>query len=130
VTYTMTVTTTAAPDEAQKAIVEALAAEGFGILSEIDVAAKLREKLGEDIGVYRILGACNPALAFKGLGSDPNLGALLPCNVVIRGREDGGTDIVAADPELMLSVAANADLEELACDAKLRIGRALAEVGV
>lgn len=128
-TYTMTVTTAAAPDEAQAAVVAALAEEGFGILSEIDVAGKLREKLGEDIGVYRILGACNPPLAFKGLGADADLGALLPCNVVIRGREDGGTDIVAADPEMMLSVASDPVLEELACDAKERIGRALAAVG-
>lgn len=123
--YTMTVTTDAAPDAAEKAVRDALAEEGFGILSEIDVRAKLQEKLGEDIGPYRILGACNPPLAHKGLGLDHDLGALLPCNVVVRGREDGGTDIVAADPEAMLGVADNPALEELACDAKERIQRAL-----
>ncbi len=128
-TYTMTVTTTDAPDVAQQRVVAALAEEGFGILSEIDVAAKIREKLGEEMGTYIILGACNPPLAFEGLSADADLGALLPCNVVIRSREDGGTDIVAADPELMLSVAANPALERLACDAKERIGRALAAVG-
>lgn len=123
--YTMTVTTSAAPDAAEEAVRSALADEGFGILSEIDVQAKLQEKLGEDIGTYRILGACNPPLANKGIGLDNDLGALLPCNVVIRGREDGGTDIVAADPEAMLGVADNPALEELACDAKERIERAL-----
>lgn len=123
--YTMTVTTTAAPDAAEEAVRAALADEGFGILSEIDVQAKLQEKLGEDIGTYRILGACNPPLANTGIGLDRDLGALLPCNVVIRGREDGGTDIVAADPEAMLGVADNPALEELACDAKERIERAL-----
>ena len=123
--YTMTVTTSAAPDAAEEAVRSALADEGFGILSEIDVQAKLQEKLGVDIGTYRILGACNPPLANKGIGLDNDLGALLPCNVVIRGREDGGTDIVAADPEAMLGVADNPALEELACDAKERIERAL-----
>ena len=123
--YAMTVTTDAAPDDAEAAVREALADEGFGILSEIDVRAKLQEKLGEDIGHYRILGACNPPLANRGIGLDRDLGALLPCNVVIRGREDGGTDIVAADPEAMLGIADNPALEELACDAKERIERAL-----
>lgn len=123
--YAMTVTTTAPPDAAEAAVREALAAEGFGILSEIDVRAKLVEKLGEDIGHYRILGACNPPLARRGIGVDADLGALLPCNVVIRGREDGGTDIVAADPEMMLGIAGDERLEDLACDAKERIERAL-----
>ena len=127
--YTMTVTTSSAPEEAEQAVRASLAEEGFGILSEIDVRAKLQEKLGEDIGTYRILGACNPPLARQGIGLDEDLGALLPCNVVIRGREDGGTDIVAADPEAMLGVADNADLEQLACDAKERIQRALQAVG-
>ena len=123
--YAITVTTAADPDAAEQAVRAALADEGFGILSEIDVRAKLQEKLGEDIGTYRILGACNPPLAHQGLTLEADLGALLPCNVVIRGREDGGTDIVAADPEAMLGVADNPDLESLACDAKERIERAL-----
>lgn len=127
-TYTMTVTTAQEPAAAEAAVREALQAEGFGILSEIDVQAKLQEKLGEDIGIYRILGACSPPLAHRGLSVDTDLGALLPCNVVIRGRQDGGTDIVAADPETMLAVADNPALEELACDAKERIERALQKV--
>lgn len=127
-TYTMTVTTSRSPEEAETAVRDALGEEGFGILSEIDVREKLLEKLGEDIGHYRILGACNPPLAHRGLGLDADLGALLPCNVVLRGREDGGTDIVAADPEAMLGVAGNAELEELACDARERIERALQAV--
>lgn len=127
-TYTMTVTTAQEPAAAEAAVREALQAEGFGILSEIDVQAKLQEKLGEDIGTYRILGACNPPLAHQGLSVDADLGALLPCNVVIRGRHEGGTDIVAADPEVMLAVADDPALEELACDAKERIERALQKV--
>lgn len=126
--YAMTVTTTASPADAEVAVRAALAEEGFGILSEIDVQAKLQEKVGEDIGPYRILGACNPPLANTGIGLDRDLGALLPCNVVLRGRTDGGTDIVAADPEAMLGIADNPALEELACDAKERIERALQAV--
>lgn len=123
--YTMTVTVDVDPATAEERVRAALAEEGFGILSEIDVQAKLVEKLGEDIGPYRILGACNPPLAHKGLGIDADLGALLPCNVVVRANDAGGTDIVAADPEMMLSVADNPQLEQLACDAKERIQRAL-----
>jgi uncharacterized protein (DUF302 family) len=126
-TYSLTVTVPQDPAAAEEAIRAALADEGFGILSEIDVQAKLVEKLGEDIGTYRILGACNPPLAHRGLSADADLGALLPCNVVIRANADGGTDIVAADPEAMLGVAGEA-LEELACEAKERIERALAAV--
>lgn len=122
--YALTVTVSDDPATAEERIRAALADEGFGILSEIDVQAKLEEKLGKDIGTYRILGACNPPLAAKGLELDADLGALLPCNVVIRGNADGGTDIVAADPEAMLAVAGEA-LDDLACEAKERIERAL-----
>jgi uncharacterized protein (DUF302 family) len=121
----MTVTVDADAATTEERVRAALADEGFGILSEIDVQAKLVEKLGEDIGTYRILGACNPPLALQGLTADADLGALLPCNVVIRANPAGGTDVVAADPEAMLGVAANPALEELACDAKERIERAL-----
>lgn len=126
--YTMTVTLDAAPDEAERRVREALAAEGFGILSEIDVRGALQEKLGEDVGPYRILGACSPPLAHRGIGLDADLGALLPCNVVIRGRDDGRTDVVAADPEAMLGVAEVDGLGELAGEARAAIGRALDQV--
>lgn len=122
--YTLTVTTSLPPPEAEARVRETLQAEGFGILSEIDVQAKLQEKLSEDIGPYKILGACNPPLARRAIAADDDIGALLPCNVLLRGRPDGGTDIAAADPEQMLSIS-DADLYELACDAKERIQRAL-----
>lgn len=122
--YTMTVTTPLPPAEAEARVRETLQAEGFGILSEIDVQAKLQEKLDEDIGTYKILGACNPPLARRAIGIDADIGAMLPCNVVLRANPDGGTDIVAADPEAMLQVS-DADLADLACDAKEGIQRAL-----
>ena len=122
--YTLTVTTPLPPDQADTKVREALQAEGFGILSEIDVQAKLQDKLGEDIGAYTILGACNPPLARQAIAADADIGALLPCNVLLRANADGGTDIVAADPEAMLTVS-DADLSELAGDARERIQRAL-----
>lgn len=127
-TYTLTVTTDLDPAAADARVRETLQAEGFGILSEIDVQAKLSEKLGEDIGPYTILGACNPPLAKQAIDTDADVGALLPCNVVVRANPAGGTDIVAADPEAMLSIS-DADLHDLACDAKERIQRALDAVG-
>lgn len=123
-TYTLTVTTPMPPDQAEARVRETLQAEGFGILSEIDVQAKLQEKLGEDIGAYTILGACNPPLARQAIDADLDVGALLPCNVLVRANPAGGTDIVAADPEAMLAIS-DADLTDLACDAKERIQRAL-----
>ncbi len=126
--YTMTVTVESGPAEAEEAIRDALAAEGFGILSEIDVQAALRTKIGEDIGVYKILGACNPPMAHQAITQDADIGALLPCNVVIRENRDGGTDVVAVDPTAMLSIASG-ELSELACDARDRIQRALDTLG-
>ena len=122
--YTLTVTTALAPQQADARVRDALQAEGFGILSEIDVQAKLQEKLDEDIGAYTILGACSPPLARQAIAADQDIGALLPCNVLLRANPDGGTDVVAADPEAMLSVS-DADLGGLARDAKERLQRAL-----
>jgi uncharacterized protein (DUF302 family) len=127
-TYTLTVTVEADLATADEQVRAALKEEGFGVLTEIDVEATLREKLGAEIGGYRILGACNPGLAQRGLAADPDLGALLPCNVVLRAREDGGTDVVAADPLAMLGVSAADGLAEVAADAREGIERALARL--
>lgn len=86
---------------------------GYGILSEIDVRAKLEEKLGIEREPYVILGACNPPLAKQGLDAEPDLGALLPCNVVVYERE-GRTRVAAVEPEAMLSVVGNAALDPIA----------------
>ena len=123
--YTLQIHLPDAPDAADARVREALAAEGFGVLSEIDVQAALRGKLGEDIGAYTILGACNPTLARQAIAADADIGALLPCNVVIRASKAGGTDVLAADPDAMLSLSAGAGLTDIAADAKQRIQRAL-----
>lgn len=116
------------PHDVEPRVRDALAAEGFGILSEIDVQATLRNKLGEDIGAYTILGACNPPLARQAIAADRDIGALLPCNVVVRAGANGGTDVLAADPDAMLELSAAGGLAEVAADAKRRLERALASL--
>lgn len=85
---------------------EALKQEGFGILTEIDLRAAFKEKLGRDFRPYVILGACNPPLAFKAISADPSVGLLLPCNVTVEWVADGRTAVRLTDPEALLSVGA------------------------
>lgn len=84
-------------DEAEARVREALAEQGFGVLTEIDVKATMKNKIGADMAPYRILGACNPDMAYKAIEIEPRVGAMLPCNVVLRDVE-GGTEISAIDP--------------------------------
>jgi len=108
---------------------EALQAEGFGVLSEIDIAEKLREKLGVDFKTYVILGACNPSLAYKVLQAEPEVGLLLPCNVIVYDADDGGTVVSAVDPDSMLGIVRdNAAMAEVARDARTRLERVIAAV--
>jgi uncharacterized protein (DUF302 family) len=111
-------------DEVVARIREELASEGFGVLTAIDVQATLKQKLDLDVEPYLILGACNPNLASKGLAIEPDLGVLLPCNVVVR-RQDERTHIAAMEPASALRLADNADLEPLAAEAQARITRAV-----
>jgi len=106
----------------------ALADQGFGILTEIDVAATLRAKLGVEVAPQVILGACNAPLAREGLRIEPDLGLLLPCNVVVRVDEDGTTLVSALDPELLVSVPGRPELEPIAAEAKTRLQAALAAI--
>ena len=114
--------------EAVRRVREALAAQGFGVLTEIDVRATLHEKLGEDMEDYLILGACNPRLAHQALAADRKVGLLLPCNVVIRSGH-GETIIEALDPQIMAEVAGQAALRPVAAEAAARIRAALAAIG-
>lgn len=102
----------------------ALKEEGFGVLCEIDVAKTLKEKIGADVPPYVILGACNPKLAHAGITAEPNLGLLLPCNVVVR-ESKGATLVAAIDAAKMMDVVGNAALEPIALDANERLGRVL-----
>lgn len=100
-------------DEAVDATTEALQARGFGILSDIDVSATLKKKLGEDYPPYRILGACNPSMAFRALQAEPRIGAMLPCNVIVRETESG-VEVSAVNPVASMQAVENARLAEIA----------------
>ena len=107
----------------------ALQAEGFGVLSEIDIREKLEEKLGVDFQRYVILGACNPPLAHKALMAEPEIGLLLPCNVIVYQTAPNACVVAAVDPDAMLSVVGEkAAIREVAADAKARLQRAIARL--
>lgn len=112
---------------AEEAIREALAAEGFGILSEIDVAATMKKKLDIDRTPYRILGACNPVLANRALGVDEHIGLLLPCNVVVY-ETAVGANVEAMEPELMSRFVDGDEIAAIAAEARERLVRALRAV--
>ena len=115
-------------DEALQRARTALADQGFGILTEIDGAATLQAKLGVEVAPQVILGACNAPLAREGLRIEPDLGLLLPCNVVVRVDQDGRTLVSALDPELLVSVPGRPELEPIATEAKTRLQNALATI--
>ena len=120
--YTLGTTSALDHADAVERVRDELKAEGFGVLCEIDVQATLKEKLGVDGDPYVILGACNPPLAHQALASEPELGALLPCNVVIYRREDT-THIAAIDAERMLSIVANDELAPVAAQVRDKLAR-------
>lgn len=107
---------------------ELLQEAGYGVLSEIDVKAKLEEKLGIGREPYVILGACNPPLAQEGLDAEPELGALLPCNVIVYERE-GRTHVAAIEPRIMLSVVGNGELDRIAGQVREDLARVVEQVG-
>jgi len=112
-------------DTAVARITATLKQEGFGILSDIDVQATLKAKLGADMPAYRILGACNPAFAHQALQLEKHLGVLLPCNVVVREQTAGLTEVVAIDPVASLGRVDNAALAPLATEVRQRLQRAV-----
>lgn len=111
--------------EAVAAVREALAEQGFGILSEIDVRATLKAKRGTDIEDYIILGACNPALAERALDVDRSIGALLPCTVVVRASDEGGSVVQMLDPQLLASLTDLPQMQPIADEAATRLAAAL-----
>ncbi len=113
-------------DEAVETVTEELGKEGFGVLTEIDVQATLKKKLGEDMRPYRILGACNPPLAHQAVTAVPEIGLLLPCNVLVREDDEGKVHVSFMDPGSVLGLVDNPDVEPLAEQVKEKLERVLA----
>ncbi len=113
-------------DEADRRVREELKKEGFGILTEIDVKATLKEKLDADFRPYRILGACNPPLAHQALSAETDIGLLLPCNVVVYEGDEEGTSVVGVlDPAVQLGITGRDDIDHLAHEVAERMKRVL-----
>jgi len=113
-------------DDAIRNVTAELEKEGFGVLSDIDVAAKMKAKLDKDMPPYRILGACNPALAFQAISAVEDIGLLLPCNVLVREDQQGVVHVDFMDPQSVLSLVNDPGVEPLAAEVKGRLQQVLA----
>lgn len=111
--------------QATEAVTQALAKEGFGVLTEIDVAATLKKKLGLERPAYKILGACNPQFAARALEFEPQIGALLPCNVVVRVDDAGKTVVEFMDPDAVLQLVDRPGVSEIAAEVRARLVRVM-----
>jgi uncharacterized protein (DUF302 family) len=121
--YGFTVKSAGSMEEVEARVTAELQKEGFGVLTEIDVAATLKKKLDVDRRPYRILGACNPVLANQALDADPDIGLLLPCNVVVREEEDGSVTVGFMDPAAVLKLVEVEGIEQLAAEVRARLER-------
>ena len=107
--------------EAIDSVTEGLKAEGFGILTEIDVKETLKKKLGVDFRKYRILGACNPPFAYRALLAEPHIGTMLPCNVIVQEMEDGTVEVAAIDPLSSMQAIVNSELQPIAEEIRAKL---------
>lgn len=112
-------------DVAVERVVQELQKEGFGVLADIDVAATMKRKLGEDMRPYRILGACNPPLAHRALSAEPSIGLLLPCNVVVRVDDTGKVQVEFMDPDAVLDLVNKPEVSQLAGEVRARLERVM-----
>ena len=124
-TYTIQKSVSGDFDQVVETAIDVLTDEGFGVLCDIDVQATLEEKLNAEFRQYRILGACNPALAHEGLNEEIELGALLPCNVIVYESDDGEVVVSAVDPQQLVGIADNEALDSIATEVHDRFERVL-----
>ncbi len=115
-------------DEAVTRATEALKAEGFGVLTEIDVSATLKQKIGADYPAYKILGACNPELAYKALKLENKVGTMLPCNVVVRDAGNGQIEVAAIDPVASMRAIENPALQQAAGQVRVKLEKVIARL--
>ena len=128
--YGFTTTLTGATfDQALTRTIEALKVEGFGVLSDIDVQKAMKEKLGADMPPYRILGACNPPLAHQALQAVPDIGLLLPCNVIVREEAPGRVVVGFLDPQIMVGLVGKPEVQVVANEAEQRLRRVCTSLG-
>jgi uncharacterized protein (DUF302 family) len=115
-------------DQAVTRVIEALKREGFGVLTDIDVSATMKAKLGEDFRPYRILGACNPQLARRALQLEDKIGTMLPCNVIVQQHADGGVEVSAVDPVASMQAIKNPGLAEIAQEVQAKLKKVVASL--
>ena len=116
-------------DQAVAQVIERLKVEGFGVLTDIDVSATLKSKIGAELPRYRILGACNPTLAYEGLKMEDKLGVLLPCNVIVRETADGRVEVASVDPVAAMERTGNPALARFAIEVRKRLANVLESIG-
>lgn len=126
--YYFSKTVTTSFDDAIKKVTEALKAEGFGILTEIDMKATLKKKLDVDFYNYKILGACNPPFAYKALLSEDKIGTMLPCNVIVQEKEEGQVEISVVDPVASMKAIENDELHDIANEIRARLQRVVEQL--
>ena len=126
--YYFSKTITDSFDNAIKKVTEVLKAEGFGILTEIDIKATLKKKLDVDFYNYRILGACNPPFAYKALLTEDKIGTMLPCNVIVQEKTPGLVEVSAVDPSASMQSVENEKLKEIATEVRARLQKVIKQL--